>query len=145
MMNMLGLGKKTKSQIVWRQISLIIAFSICNAYLIFAVIVHNGCQFKGLDCFHNQLFSWYGTILGALFYAQGLIFALTRMLEPGQFRLHLGLAQKLFCCKTDVLIEEKIEPINLHFNSTLNIEFVYVILDGIIKFSHTGLDKAYAS
>ena len=30
---------------------------------------------------------------------------------------------------------EKIEPIKILLNSTLNIEFVYVILEGIVKFS----------
>lgn len=32
------------------------------------------------------------------------------------------------------------EPINLLFNSTLNIELVYVILEGIVKFSRMGMN-----
>ena len=36
---------------------------------------------------------------------------------------------------------ESTEPINMLFNSTLNIEFVYVILEGIVKFSQMGLGE----
>lgn len=38
-------------------------------------------------------------------------------------------------------VQQEIEPINLLFNSTLNIEFVYVILEGIVKFSKLSFDS----
>ena len=38
-------------------------------------------------------------------------------------------------------VQKEIEPINLLFNSTLNIEFVYVILEGIVKFSKLSFDS----
>ena len=61
------------------------------------------------------------------------------MLEPGSFRLHLRLLKKLFGCQsnngTNADDQAEIEPINMLFNSTVNIEFVYVILEGIVKFS----------
>ena len=74
-----------------------------------------------------------------LFYSQGLILLMVRMLEPGMLRIHLGLLKKLFRCmftgEPDDEEEMDIEPINMLFNSTLNIEFVYVILEGIVTFS----------
>lgn len=37
MMSMLGLGKETKSKIFWREVSLIIAFTVCNIYPMAAI------------------------------------------------------------------------------------------------------------
>ena len=59
-----------------------------------------------------------------------------RILEPGTLNLHIRLFRNLIKCKNlDEADEEKVEPISILFNSTLNIEFVYVILEGIVKFS----------
>lgn len=104
------------------------------------MVVHNQCGGHENQCFEDNIFSWYGHILSSLFYSQGFIFTLTRILEPGAFRLHMSLAKKMFGFGADESVEDKIEPINLHFNSTLNIEFVYVILEGIVKFSHIDND-----
>ena len=58
------------------------------------------------------------------------------MLEPGALKLHIRLFCNIIKCKIlDEANEEQIEPICILFNSTLNIEFVYVILEGIVKFS----------
>ena len=58
------------------------------------------------------------------------------MLEPGSLQLYSSLFRKLVTCRrndNDGL--EKIEPIRILLNSTLNIEIVYVILEGIVKAS----------
>mmetsp|Transcript_13980 Transcript_13980/g.19068 ORF Transcript_13980/g.19068 Transcript_13980/m.19068 type:complete len:292 (-) Transcript_13980:1034-1909(-) len=78
-------------------------------------------------------------ILSALFYSQGFILSLIRMLEPGSLAVHLKLFKRLIRCKWDSEECEAIEPINMLFNSTLNIEFVYVILEGIVKLSALSL------
>ena len=59
-----------------------------------------------------------------------------RMLEPGSFKLHYMLLKKTIMCKRDQLkdLKEK-RPIRILLNSTLNIEVVYVILEGIVQFS----------
>ena len=82
--------------------------------------------------------TWYVKLFQALFYSQGFILPFLRMLEPGALELHIRLLRRLLKCKkVDAAEEEeiRIEPISILFNSTLNIEFVYVILDGIVKFS----------
>lgn len=44
MSSLLGLGKETKSKIFWRQVGLILAFTICNVYPLVAMISHVACQ-----------------------------------------------------------------------------------------------------
>ena len=56
------------------------------------------------------------------------------MIEPGNFKLYCQLFRRLISCKEQSLEEEKIQPIRMLLDSTLNIEFVYVILEGIVKF-----------
>ena len=48
---------------------------------------------------------------------------------------------RLVTCRTSEPEGKCSEPINMLFNSTLNIEFVYVILEGIVKFSKMGLGE----
>jgi len=75
-------------------------------------------------------------LLEALFYSQGFILPLIRLLEPGSFNLNKLLFRKLFSCRKKLeMEEEEVEPIRMLLDSTLNIEFVYVILEGIVKFS----------
>ena len=59
-----------------------------------------------------------------------------RMLEPGSINLHFMLLKKTIMCKRDELKHLKeAKPIRILLNSTLNIEIVYVILEGIVQFS----------
>ena len=74
----------------------------------------------------------------ALFYSQGFLMPLIRMAEPGSLKMHLKLLWRLVSCrhiKDEDNDDVKISPIRILFNSTLNIEFVYVILEGIVNFS----------
>ena len=144
LMNTLGLGKETKKKIFLRQIILIVQFLVCNVFLIYAIGTHVYCVNRHGEenlqkCFERGVEKWYAKLFAVLFYSQGLILLMVRMLEPGMLRIHLGLLKKLFSCmftgEPDDEEEIDIEPINMLFNSTLNIEFVYVILEGIVTFS----------
>ena len=66
--------------------------------------------------------------------------AVISLLEPGSFRVHMQLIQRLLTCKIYDREGESIEPINVMLDSTLNIEFVYVILEGIVKICCMRLD-----
>lgn len=60
---------------------------------------------------------------------------LIRMFEPGTFKLYCRLLRRFVSCTKKALEEEDLKPIRMLLDSTLNIEFVYVILEGIVKFS----------
>ena len=95
------------------------------------------CLFKQYDDDPSTGYinDWYIKLLQALFYAQGVLLPLLRMLEPGSMKLHLRLLSKILRCRIKEAEDEAVEPICILFNSTLNIEFVYVTLEGIVKFS----------
>ena len=106
-----------------------IAYSVCNSYLLL-------CLFEHTDNSVDFIKRWYIKLFQALFYTQGVILPFLRMIEPGIFQLHLRLFKKLVRCRFKEADEEEIvEPISILLNSTLNIEFVYVILEGIVNFS----------
>ena len=140
MMNMLGLGVETKKKIMRRQMSLVLAYTICNLLPSFVRMSWYGVCHKDHDCYQDFFYSWYGYILKWLYYSQGFVFAITRILEPGSFKLHISNLRRVFCCRSNSTRRDCMEPINLLFNSTLNIEFVYVILEGIVKFSRMGMN-----
>ena len=125
----LGLGQETKSKIVWRHTGIVMAYSICNSYLLLCLFDHSDNSVE----FINR---WYVKLFQALFYTQGVILPFLRMIEPGILKLHVRLFLKLARCRFKEADEEEIvEPISILLNSTLNIEFVYVILEGIVNFS----------
>ena len=144
MMKMLGIGSKTKSQILWRNISLVIAFITCNLYLICALAWQIRCESISNDgkdeCVVRALNSWYSRIMEVLYYSQGIILVLVKLIEPGSLKVHMNLARRLLCCRFKEKEEESIESINVRLDSTLNIEFVYVILEGIIKIARMRID-----
>ena len=106
-----------------------LAYSICNAYLLLCLFEHSDDSVE----FINR---WYIKLFQALFYTQGVVLPVLRMIEPGIFKLHVRLFLKLVRCRFKEADEEEIvEPISILLNSTLNIEFVYVILEGIVNFS----------
>ena len=81
LMKNLGLGKDTKSKILWRHVSLLLAFSICNIFIVFiyGYQVSHSMRAEGLE---NK---WYVKIMQAFFYSQGFILSVIRMMEPGSF------------------------------------------------------------
>ena len=84
---------------------------------------------------------WYMQMFSVLFYLQGFILSLIRICEPGSIRCYWSLFTRLVKCERERPAVDQ-EPINMLFNSTLNIEFVYVILEGIVKLSKQTLDDA---
>lgn len=104
MMNMLGIGSKTKSQMLLRNISLVVAFMTCNMYLIYALVEQIHCEFKSNDddkkqCILNALHSWYSRLMAALYYSQGIILVLLKFIEPGSLKVHMHLTRRLLCCR----------------------------------------------
>ena len=92
------------------------------------------------NCFNNVIDTWSASFLAYLYYSQGLITALISLIEPGALQVYLALIKRLFTCRFSDPEEKSIEPINVSLHSTLNIEFVYVILEGIVKISRMNLD-----
>ena len=61
----LGLGADTKRMIMWRHASLVIAYTVCNIYVLYCVAVR-----KSNDASEQDVVSvWYVKVLQALFYA----------------------------------------------------------------------------
>ena len=147
LMRVLGMGEDTKRKIMYRHLSLIVAFIVCNLYLLIAICGHPECSNKTEnvqeDCIMEFINDWYMQMFSVLFYSQGLILSLIRMCEPGSVRCYVSLLKRLVMCDRDRPAAKQ-EPINMLFNSTLNIEFVYVILEGIVKLSKQTLDDAEA-
>lgn len=133
----LGLGAETKSKIMWRHLSIVFAFTLCNLFALYCIILIKTREGRpsgeqSAELISNKLVK----LLQALFYSQGLILSLIRLLEPKSFHMYVRLAKNILTCKLkqDEDSACKTEPIRILFNSTLNIEFVYVLLEGIVKF-----------
>ena len=45
LMNMLGLGKDTKSKIFWRHVMIIISYIVSNTYLVYAIFLKIYCSY----------------------------------------------------------------------------------------------------
>mmetsp|Transcript_18268 Transcript_18268/g.24391 ORF Transcript_18268/g.24391 Transcript_18268/m.24391 type:complete len:138 (+) Transcript_18268:309-722(+) len=88
---------------------MVVTFAICNLFLLDTnghhvnCIAHNGLdKVAAIDqCFDNAIDSWYSSIASALFYGQGLIMLIVRMLEPGSLKVHIALLKRLLTCKDD--------------------------------------------
>ena len=131
LMRNLGLGKDAKQKILWRHVAIVTGYLVCNLYLLYLIYVpifSPDYAVTGIDV------TWFTRLLQALFYSQGFILPLIRVTEPGSRMMYWRMLKNLFTCSKDVK-EEKAAQVNMLFNSTLNIEFVYVVLEGIVKFS----------
>lgn len=133
-MKIIGLGKETKSKIFWRHVIIILLFFVFNIYLVYAILLRITCIRSTEEiCDYIELDSWYAIIMASLFYSQGFILVFVRMLEPGSLSIHRDLMRELFNCRNSEPKESCcIAPINMLFNSTMNIELVYVILEGLV-------------
>ena len=93
----LGLGKTTKNKILCQYNAFLIAYSICNIYIIYCVTAL--LEAAGNEDEDEVIDDWYIILLQALFYSQGFILPLLRILEPSSFKIHMQLYKNLFTCK----------------------------------------------
>lgn len=134
LMGNLGMGKKTKRLVLSRHIAVLFIYWVCNLYVLFCIWNLE----LGHDINVNPGKTWPFDMMLSLFFSQGWILPLFRMIEPGSFKMHRSLMSSLIRrlkCQKRQEDEVEVEHIDILLDSTLNVEFVYVILEGIVKFS----------
>ena len=94
----LGLGAETKKRIMLRHVGLVLAYTVCNIYVLYCV---GKREELGDESDAHIITAWYVKLMQGLFFSQGLILSLVRMLEPGSFQLHYKLLRNAIQCKKD--------------------------------------------
>ena len=144
-------SKEVKLLIFKRHITYIIAYAILNSFCLLASIWSMmkwyGTEEMG-EWVDRQCSSTYAQFFLWLFLAQGFLLPLVRMFEPAFFKIIYNNFLKLIKNEDEEIIsrpslrsasleygKDQLEPMSMIFNSALNAEFVYVILEGISQFS----------
>ena len=89
LMGNLGMGKATKRLILFRHISVVVIYWICNLFVFYNIYLWN------FDPDAQKRNEWYVKVMQGLFFSQGFILPLFRMLEPGSFKMNLSLMRRL--------------------------------------------------
>lgn len=132
----LGLATDSKNKILWRHFFYQMTFNVCNFYVLYGVI--NFYNQTDTRDYNDQL--WYVKLMRGLFYSQGFLLPIVRLVEPGQLSFYLMLLKKIFTCKqVEDYDIESYKEINILLNSTLNVEIVFVMLEGIVNCSKVNL------
>ena len=132
-----GISQDVRKKVLGRHALYIIFFFIVNLYTMGSSMLSNK---KVLRAFRHGYFqnNTFVLILKLLFQVQGIFMPFLRVFEPYFFRVFREKTLDLICCcrKSETSADVKqVAPLFMFLASSLNVELVYIILQGITQFS----------